>query len=165
MIVKRNKKNLFFRKILVFVDGSKKSDKVLEIALQIADAIGSEVEILFVHKPAIALNFRYPMSGIGAPLIPNYSQMVHDFNKNTRIDGKHVLIRNYNKAKRIYPNLEVKTKLLDGKPALEILKESEEGSYNLIVIGAKGQRRLKPFFLNIVDTVVNNSNMPVLIVN
>jgi nucleotide-binding universal stress UspA family protein len=51
MIVKRNKKNLFFSKILVFIDGSKKSDKVLEIALQIADAIGSEVEyFLYINQ-------------------------------------------------------------------------------------------------------------------
>lgn len=50
----------------------------------------------------------------------------------------------------------IKTKIRMGNPAEEIIKESNEGSYDLIVIGRKGRTALKDLILGGVSTTIIN---------
>lgn len=57
------------------------------------------------------------------------------------------------------------TKLLIGDPADMILRESVEGSFDLIVIGSRGLGSVKEFILGSVSyKVVSHSKIPVLVV-
>ncbi len=56
-------------------------------------------------------------------------------------------------------------KVRSGHPAEEILKEAEAGSYDLVVLGARGRRGITRFLMgSTAERVANHSDAPVLIV-
>lgn len=59
---------------------------------------------------------------------------------------------------------EIKTKTRKGKPDLKIIKESERGGYDLVVIGSHGISTLKTFFCgDVAHNVIEHVKIPVLL--
>ena len=111
------------KKILVTTDGSDNSERALIEVKQYGELIGAEITILSVLDPIAMLGYSYPeLSERETTVLENA--------------GEYVL----NEALKIMEGYsgEVKTKLKHGSPADEILKEAENGDYDLIVMGSRG---------------------------
>ena len=69
------------------------------------------------------------------------------------------------KAKKTKPDIEVSTKLLEGRPADKIVEAAKEGEFDIIIMGNRGLGGVKEFFLGSVsDRVADEASCPVLIV-
>jgi len=82
--------------------------------------------------------------------------------KSFGVDSEGALIE----AKQFFTEkgVEVKTIEREGDAAEEILKESIEGNYDLIVLGAKGLSIPRTFFGSVSEKVLKHSKIPVLVV-
>jgi nucleotide-binding universal stress UspA family protein len=158
--------NSMFRKILVPIDGSKPAHDALETALNIAKIHESVVEILHVisYAEEYLPIMPYPSEGeIMDTYVP--PKWITEYSDNVRALCKELMNTALKQAKIITPDVNVSTKLLEGSPSREIVREAEEGDFDLIVIGSRGLSRLQELFLgNVSSYVVNNSKIPVLVV-
>lgn len=82
--------------------------------------------------------------------------------KTAGVDTKEAL----RESKRFFSEkgIKVETKEREGNVADEILNESIEGRYDLIVMGSRGLSLHKTFFGSISHRVVEHAKIPVLIV-
>lgn len=68
-------------------------------------------------------------------------------------------------ARQMLEGLVVKTKVRRGLPAEEILRETEEGQYDLVVIGAREELTLAEHLLgSVARQIVHRATVPVLVV-
>jgi nucleotide-binding universal stress UspA family protein len=146
------------RKILVPVDGSDISDKVLDFALDFAGTFDAKITILNVTEP--------PTMG-AVPMEPttisNDSMVV--FVNDLKKFHEGVLAKAIAHAKLVKPNSEVSTKLREGDPALEIVAEAKESGFDLVVVGHRGLGRVEELFLGSVsERVAHLAPCPVVIV-
>jgi nucleotide-binding universal stress UspA family protein len=150
------------RKILVAIDGSEKSDKALNYALWLSKTTGSEVEILNVLEPVKVPTIDQGLGVVGTIYLPGW---VNTYYKEFREHNRKVLEKRLQRTKENYPDLMVKSKMVEGFPASEIVKEAEENDFDLIVMGSRGLSGLEELVLGSVsDAVVNKSKVPVFIV-
>lgn len=140
-----------FGRILVPVDGSEVAKKAATKALAIAKS--TDIEVLALHVltiPGIPTLYAYPTE------IPY--QQLHDL---IRKEGRSYLEEIEKLGKEMGVN--VSTKLVDGHPAEEILKEARED--DLIVIGSKGRTALDRLLMgSVAENVVRHAPCPVMIV-
>lgn len=127
-------------RILVPVDGSEYSMKAVEHAVCLAKTVKGIENITVLRVINVSLYLERVRQGI---------------------DPEKEAEETLNKAKRkfseegISENLVI-TKSRVGFPADEILKEIEEGDYNLVIMGRKGRSALKDLVLGGVSSVVVN---------
>jgi nucleotide-binding universal stress UspA family protein len=87
------------------------------------------------------------------------------YSKELKKSSKKMLSEVLENAKKKKRNLNILTKLLDGRPAYRIVEEANDGHFDLIVIGNRGLGGITGFLLGSVsDRVVDNAKCPVLIV-
>ena len=150
-----------FQKILVPIDGSEKAKKALDQALQLAKIHDSDVEILHVMILAEDLSSE-PETPVK---IDTPSEWIEESLTKIRVNAKKMLSEAVEEASNIGLDGRVTSKLLVGNPVDLILREAEEGSFDLIVIGDRGLSGLKEFVLGSVShQVVDHSKIPVLVV-
>jgi nucleotide-binding universal stress UspA family protein len=76
-----------------------------------------------------------------------------------------MLEKKFNEATETHSGLKISKKVVEGRPQSEIVKEAEENSFDLIVMGSRGLNELEEIVLGSVsDAVVNRSKVPVFIV-
>ena len=139
-----------FSKILVAVDGSSYSNKALEHALGLSKKHDSRVLILHVVVSPVQV---YGIEGTVA-LEPE---------KRLTDEGRNVLRNAEGLAKS--RGVKVESKLVEGHPVEEIVREAGEGTYDLVIVGSRGLGRVKSFLLGSVsDRVSHYCKCPVLIV-
>lgn len=111
------------KKILVTTDGSENSVRALEMAKKQAELTEGELTILTVIDPISMYGYSYP-------------ELSERDTKVLTSAGEYVLTE----ALKVLENFqgEIETKLKNGSPADEILKEAENGDYDLIVMGSRG---------------------------
>lgn len=143
------------KKILVPVDGSAASQKAAAQAFDLARKYGSEVVIFHVfieHDIDMYNKFGVvidpAMSKLKNKLKENESKMLDSIIKNYDITG-----------------INLKKKVVSGVAYEQILKEAEEGKYDLIVIGQRGYSKIKRFFVGSQTVrVISDAPCPVLVV-
>jgi nucleotide-binding universal stress UspA family protein len=146
--------------ILIAVDGSKKSTEALDFALNLNKMVSAELEILTVNQNTV-----YPWVGpvAGTPSTGNPGYM-NDFYKKQRQYSEKVLDDAHKRAEEFDPEFKVTKKIVDGVPASSILKEADEG-FDLIVMGSRGHGFIDELILGSVSKrVLDDSNVPVLVV-
>ncbi len=139
------------KKILVAVDGSKHSEKALFKARKIAEAIGSEVTILHVINP------------LRDTVYINNRELANEIKKNASMRGEEVI----KKSKEVFQDFNgtLFTETRVGDAVDEIIKFSEEGGFDLIVMGSRGGGAFSRALLGSVsDKVVHHIKSSVLIV-
>lgn len=138
------------KKILVAVDGSKNSERAVIEAKKYAELITAEITLLTVIKPlATAYYGNMELSKVDSEKLES---------------GKEAVLNNALKLFEGY-NGEVHTKLRKGNPADEILKEAEDGEYDLIVMGSKGLGAFSRTILGSVSNkILNHTRTNVLII-
>ena len=148
-----------YKRVLVALDGSELSCKVLGHAADIAEKFGSELTLLTIVSWTIT----------------NFSQE-DSFDPNTAI----AYIENRDRIKKIHydilteaearvrsehPDLNVSTTLREGHPSATIVDVAEKEGYDLIVIGSRGIRGITGLILGSTSRgVVDSCKKPVLII-
>ncbi len=154
----KNKKSLI-NKILVPIDGSIHSDKVLEYALDLAEKYSAEILIFSVAQTYVTTGpmlVNQPMSPIETPGV---------YVSSIEIAHKKVLEEALKKSKKVNPDLNISAKLVNGRASDEIVKIAKEDKFDLIVMGNRGLGGIKEFLLGSVsDRVADHAQCPVLIV-
>jgi nucleotide-binding universal stress UspA family protein len=141
-----------FKKILVALDGSDHADHALDFALGIAEKYSSDLVLLSVYN--------FPVSCYYAP-----PEVMKDCLDDQKTQHEKVVTTALNKVKKNKPDLKVSVKVVHGRPAEKIIEASEEGNFDVIVMGSRGLGGVKEFLLGSVsDRVADHAPCPVLIV-
>ncbi len=144
--------------VLVAVDGSENSDRVLDFGLDLAEKYGAAVRVLnVIESPAMGAIPLEPttVSGDSMVIFANDLRKIHEEILNIAVVH----------AKTVKPHVAISWKLREGDPSLEIVAEAKEEGFNVVVIGHRGQSRVKEIFLgNISERVAHFATCPVVIV-
>jgi nucleotide-binding universal stress UspA family protein len=143
---------------LVAVDGSENSYRALDFALDLAEKFSVAVTIINVSEsPAMGAVPLEPTTVSGDSMVI----FAHDLQK----FHEEILNKAVAHAKTVKPNLVVSSKLREGDPALEIVAAAKEEGVDVVVVGHRGQGRMREIFLgNISEKVAHLAPCPVVIV-
>lgn len=134
-----------FAKILVPVDGSKKSLKALDRALILAGFTNGEVTCIHV-----------------IPEVPEGGPRTRELERHLKEDGTIVL---KNAAKRAGLNTKFKTRLIHGAPNIETIKIARNGKFDHIVMSTTGKGGSTGDMLGSVSNyVLHKSKVPVYLI-
>lgn len=143
---KKSRTRGYFKKILVPLDGSKKSIRALDKAIIIASQFDSEIVLVNV-----------------VPLIPlGDARMV----KKLKQDLQKKALKLLQKGKNLCKKYDVKSKIrvLSGEPGTVILRHANTKKFDLIVMGASGKGLAKELILgSVANYVLHKSKIPVLV--
>jgi nucleotide-binding universal stress UspA family protein len=140
------KRNGNFHKILVGYDGSKESEKALEVALAIANTMDSKVEVLAVAQPP------EPPTAVEMEAVLDDAREHYD----------KALRRIADAAKE--NGIEIETAVAVGHPAEQIIRQAERGLADLIVVGRRGLSALEKMVMGSVsERVLRYAPCPVLV--
>jgi nucleotide-binding universal stress UspA family protein len=156
-------------KILVGIDGSEKSQKALDYALEIAEKFSASIQILNVFQPLPEFGNQpdmlqpvvsgYPQGQTG------YSSDLASFMKELRKMHEAILSRATDRATKLKPNLKINSELTEGDPSSQIVETAANGQFNLIIIGHKGESKFNEFLLGSTsERVAHQAKCAVLIV-
>lgn len=130
-----------FERILVPLDGSKVAEQVFPYVIELARAFGSEVISIGVCEPEES----------------EYGHICHVY-----MNNQSELLKN-----KLGDNTaaEVKSVVLSGRPAEEILGYAEKNDISLIIMASHGRSGIKPWSLgSTVDKVLHRVAAPLLII-
>jgi nucleotide-binding universal stress UspA family protein len=146
------------KNILVAVDGSENSNRALDFAIDLAEKYSAAITVLNVSEP--------PAMG-AVPLEPTTisgDSMVL-FARDLRKIHEDILSKAVVHAKEVNPKMVVLSKLREGDPALEIVAEAKESEFDIVVVGHRGEGRIREIFLgNISEKVSHLAPCSVVIV-
>ena len=137
-----------YRRILVATDGSFYAKQAEEKALALAGDFGSGITAVYVIDRA-----RYQWA----------EELMQEIYNRTKKEGEAVLRAFEEKAAQ--HGVRAETKLREGVPSEEIVREAEEGSYDLIILGSIGVNAVEEVALgSVVQRVVRRAPCDVLVV-
>lgn len=144
-------------KVLMCTDGSKFSEEAIESGGYLLRGSSPDVTILRV-VPDFEKEYR------------EYSEYVEVFKEEIhrlrKLGVPKSVTESLDRGKDILEKLGIKakTKTRKGKAAGEILREAEEGNYNMIVLASYGKGISKFMLGSVSREVVHRANIPVLVV-
>ena len=147
---------MIFSKIVVAVDGSESSNKVYNMAAQLAKlSNGKLIKVHVVVVPPLPLS-----GGLFYPDVSGIDKIRIDLEEAGRR-----LLQNYSEKSTNEYSIEVETTLAHGYPPDVIVREADAKGADLIVVGSRGFSGAKQFFIGSVpNSVLHHSSIPVLLV-
>jgi nucleotide-binding universal stress UspA family protein len=146
---------MLFSKIVVAVDGSEGSNKVYDMAAQLAKLTNGKLIIVHVMVPPLPLS-----GGLFYPDVSGIDKIRIDLEES----GRRIL-QNYSEKSTNEYSIEVETTLAQGYPPDAIIREADAKGADLIVVGSRGFSGAKQFFVGSVpNSVLHHSSIPVLLV-
>ena len=143
-----------FSKIVVAVDGSESSNKVYDVAAQLAKLSNGKLIIVHVVMPP------QPVGGL-------FYTDAYSIDK-LRIDLEEAgnrLLQSYSEKSINEYKIAVETTLAQGYPPDAIIREANAKGADLIVVGSRGFSGAKHFLIGSVpNSVLHHSTVPVLLV-
>jgi len=140
------RKSLYMN-ILVPLDGSKHSEKVLLHACDMAKNYRSRLILLYVVEKSIPINLLDRKE---------YLKILREFGNKVLIKGKKITTQR---------GIDSKIIIKEGNIASEVVKLAKKEQCNLIIVGSKGIGATARFFLGSVSSkLANNSPCSILIV-
>lgn len=137
-----------YKKIVIATDGSENNRAAVEEGLRIARACGSIVYAVYVIDDAV-LN----AASLGEGEAPVYEQL--------RDEGRRAV----EGARAISDGIDVKTSVLEGKPAGEITRFGADIGADLLVVGTRGKSSIETLLLgSVADAVIRTATCPVLVI-
>jgi nucleotide-binding universal stress UspA family protein len=143
------------KKILVAVDGSKESKKTLNFALELAEIISAELELLTVVPPVF-------LSSQSIPLLK--SEAVVECARELEAVSKKVLSDAQKEAQKKKPEVKVSARLEKGVPDEKIVGRAELGKFGMIVMGSRGLGGRVSALGSVSSRVVDKASCPIVIV-
>jgi nucleotide-binding universal stress UspA family protein len=145
---------ILFSKIVVAVDGSESSNKVYDMAAQLAKLSNGKLIIVHVVTPPL------PVGGLFYTDVSSIDKLRVDLEEAGRR-----LLQNYSEKAINDYKITVETTLAQGYPPNAIIREAEAKGADLIVVGSRGFSGAKQFFIGSVpNSVLHHSSIPVLLV-
>jgi nucleotide-binding universal stress UspA family protein len=153
-----------FEKILVPLDGSAHSTRALDIAIQIAKKFGGKIALIHVYSIVAGTIIMPEPTTLTPPGVPVMAPLeISKIADTARKAGNRILDDGEQKAKA--ENVQVEKILEEGHVVQEIIRTAKEGSFDLIVIGARGVSRIRELLLgSVTDGVIHHVSCPVLVV-
>jgi nucleotide-binding universal stress UspA family protein len=146
-----------FKNILVALDGSEHANHALDHALDLAKKYSADMVLVSVIHPTY-IPLEEESDYTSPQFIEQYLDSLNAYHKNVLSEG-------LKKAQKHNPNLKVSTKLVQGRPAKEIINIAIEDNVDLVVMGSRGRGGVTQLLLGSVsDRVADNAPCPVLIV-
>jgi nucleotide-binding universal stress UspA family protein len=147
---------LLISKILIGYDGTDCSDRAVDFGLELAQKYSASVLIINVLEMPVYTNPEEPLA---------VSAGMSGLAKDLREAHKATLAEASAKAAKDWPNVTVTTKLLEGNPSAQIVEESSEGNFDVVIVGHGSQSRLQELFLGgTSERVAHRSLCTVIIV-
>jgi nucleotide-binding universal stress UspA family protein len=132
---------------LVPLDGSKYSKKALEKAILIAKKFDGKITLIHIYSVS--------KFAISPTQVYNYVQDVQKYGKKVLAEGKKIID---------IEGIPVEKILKEGHVVEEIIKTSENGKVDSIIMGARGLSPIKEIILGSVSHgVINHAKCPVLV--
>lgn len=144
-------------KILVGVDKSKESQLALRYVCHLLDHFPADVDALYVKPDVVEL----AQEGTYAPFTTR-----GDLEREVESEAHKVVDEIFEACEVcLGGKVPCEPRIAVGDPAEEILREADEGHYDLIVVGGRGRSALKGLLLGAVSAkVLHHARQPVLIV-
>jgi nucleotide-binding universal stress UspA family protein len=166
-----------FRKILVPLDGSPRSEAVIGLAADLVDA-GGEVTLLIIHRPPKptrrprkGLRRPVPLVGaVGAPPLGVLPAAPAEYaeTKDQAVEREEHEVQEYldDIARRISPaGRRVKSAVRLGSPVREITALAKRGKFDLILMATHGRSGLqRTLHGSVTAAVIRSGAAPVLVV-
>ena len=146
---------ILIKKVIVALDGSESANQALDLALDVAEKYTADILLLSIfHSYLCRVRPSY--------LTPEEIQPCLEKQKAYH---EKVLSEALKKVNRLKPNLNVSTKLKEGRPTDKIIETAKEGNFDLIVMGSRGIGGITQLLLGSVsDRVADHAPCAVLIV-
>jgi nucleotide-binding universal stress UspA family protein len=142
-----------FKNILAAIDDSPQAAAALDLAIELARAVGASLVVVHAIDPAL-------LATASADVMASNAVEIELDELQTA--GKELLEKAAARAKAA--GVEVTTSLRDGFPAPTILDTARRSECDLIVIGTHGRRGVARIFLgSCAESVLRDSPVPVLI--
>jgi nucleotide-binding universal stress UspA family protein len=141
-------RNHRFQRILVGFDGSSQSQKAVDVALSLAECLGSSVLLFAVARP--------PEPSTSVEL----EAMLDDAREHYEEGFKTIL----EKARE--HDLKVQTAIAVGHPAEQIIHRAESEGVDLIILGRRGRSIIARMMLGSVsERVLRYAHCPVMVIH
>ncbi len=151
-------------KILVGLDGSKNSEKAVDTALEIADKFSASVVLLNVFQAPP--EFDYNSNLFQQSQIAGQTQVSMGYLSINEFRKVHetVLSKAIERAIKLKPNLKITAQLNEGDTSSQIIETAAKGEFDLVVLGHKGEGKIKELFLGSTsERVAQHAKCSVLI--
>lgn len=147
------------KKILVATDGSKCSQEAVRVAKDLAECTGALVKIINVVPEQSTPKFDSVSSGTQA-------KEIMDHFKRQKEHSELLSNKILDEALKEFEGFlgEVTAEKITGEPAMEIIKEAEEGNYDLIVMGCRAHGFFERMIGSTTNKVLNYTDKKVLTV-
>lgn len=140
-----------FERLLVAIDGSEPSQRALAVASEIARLAGAEVRLLHIAES----EFLMGGSGFSGGEVLEGARDAQTFMADTVAELEKAGIRATGTVERG----------MVGSVAAEIIRFAEEGECSAIVIGVKGDSKLRALLVgSVTNKIVHLSSVPVVVV-
>jgi|YNPMSStandDraft_2_1061718.scaffolds.fasta_scaffold00007_31 nucleotide-binding universal stress UspA family protein len=149
------------KNILIPIDFSHNSKKLVEVALDFKEKFNSNLSFLHIidkrSSLQVPLDYMYPELNISIIDEKLYSDSIYEHANN--------LMKKFIEDMDLKNINNIKYDIVWGIPYSKIIEYSEENNYDLIIIGSHGTSGIKHLLLgSVVDYVVHHSKIPLLIV-
>ena len=150
-----------FQHILVALDGTALSEKILYPSLELAKAMKADLTLLRVVKPVLPVTL-VSEPGMFGDVASHMVERIEEAQKAVRDEAVVYLEKTASSLRA--QGLEVKTIVaVEDQPAAAILEQAK-GNIDLIALETHGRRGISRIFLgSVADKVVRGSQLPVLI--
>lgn len=140
------------RKILVPVDFSVLTDKVLDAAITMAQQFGAELRLVFVVEGMT------PYAWMSAPNI-SFDVLEQEMDKSADAKLEKLVLE------KLPKDLSCSTEVRKGSPSVEIVNCAREQESSLIIMGTHGYGGIEKMLLgSVADHVLKTAPCPVLVV-
>lgn len=143
-----------YKKILVALDGSDRSDKILRHTAELAEKLGAAVTLFHV-VPSLPPYVNSAVDRFGSAQTSIIDELMQN--------GKEII---ENAAKTISAlGVQAVSDMTMGQPADKILIKAKEENFDLIIIGSRGLSQIKGYLMGSVSNRVSrHATCPVLII-
>lgn len=138
------------KKILMPIEKCKEECSIVEVSYKIAKKFDSQLTLFYVDNSEelyVQLKNELPVD-------------LKNISKSPRDESLEEILNSYR-----LEGINVELKIVKGTPAEEILKEANEGDYDLVIMRTHGMKASRIFLLgSITNKVVHHINKPILVV-
>jgi nucleotide-binding universal stress UspA family protein len=152
------------KKVLIAVDDTKGTKKAFSLCSNFCACMRpSAISLVYVEK--FEGNKSLIDEMLGDAELATLKQVLKGTDYQAALDKKARTILNYYKKELIAKGLKgIKTIVKQGHPAEEITKTAKEVKADLIIVGSRGTRTSNLFMGSVSREVLNNAEVPVLVV-
>jgi nucleotide-binding universal stress UspA family protein len=142
-----------YEKILVPIDGSESSLNALRHAVNLAKIHSSEITVISVIE-----ELKLPFGG-------EYRLWANKSHQELIRTSLESLNKEIVSIREKEPEILIDAEIIEGNPAIKIVKIAEEKKHDLIVMGKRGMGIVEELVLgSVTNKVVNKSRIPVIVV-